>query len=122
MKPLLLVAVALTACTEKAPVALKPPDLAHGASEYQTRCALCHGKAGAGDGAMAGALAVKPRNLADPMWQASITDAALDEVILKGGKAVGKSELMPGNFEHDRQSLADVRAFLRALPHGQRAK
>jgi len=117
MKRLQLVVLALTATAQ-----LAPPDLAHGAAEYQSKCALCHGKAGAGDGAMAGALAVKPRNLADPMWQASITDAALDEVMLKGGKAVGKSELMPGNFERDRQSLADVRAFLRALPHGQGAR
>ncbi len=114
MKRIVLV-LALAACSEKKPT---PPNLANGAAEYQTRCALCHGPTGAGDGPMSASLAVKPRTLADPMWQASITDAALEEVILKGGKAVGKSELMPGNFQRDRQSLADVMAFLCALPHG----
>ena len=114
----LFLALALAACTEKKPVELKPANLARGAAEFKSRCALCHGMTGAGDGPMVGNLAVKPRNLADPMWQVNETDAALDEIITKGGKAVGKSELMPANFQNDPQALADVRAYIRSLLHG----
>ncbi len=119
MKRLALIfAFALTACPEKKPVELKPGNVTRGAAEFKSRCALCHGLGGAGDGPMAGTLAVKPRNLADPMWQVNETDAALDEIITKGGKAVGKSELMPANFQNDPQALADVRAYVRSLLHG----
>ena len=117
-RPCLVVLLALCACTEKKPLALKPGDLAKGADEFKTRCALCHGMTGAGNGPMAGSLAVKPRNLAAPMWQVTETDAALDEIITKGGKAVGKSELMPANFQDDPQGLANVRAYIRSLLSG----
>jgi mono/diheme cytochrome c family protein len=64
---------------------------------FVTRCAVCHGEGGQGDGPGAAALNPKPRNYTDKAWQASVTDAELKEVIVKGGLAVGKSATMAPN-------------------------
>jgi uncharacterized membrane protein len=63
-------------------------------SVFSTRCAVCHGAGGAGDGAK---LAPPPRNLTDAAWQKTVTDEHLSKVLLEGGAAVGKSGLMPPN-------------------------
>jgi len=64
---------------------------------FQTRCAICHGDHGAGDGPGAAALTPKPRAFADATWQASVADPQLKKTILEGGLAVGKSPGMPPN-------------------------
>jgi mono/diheme cytochrome c family protein len=38
-------------------------DAAAGAALFQKNCAYCHGEGAAGDGPLAGAMAIKPRNL-----------------------------------------------------------
>jgi len=45
---------------------------------------------------MASTLDPKPRNYADPAWQASVTDDDIKAIIVKGGIGVGKSKWMPG--------------------------
>lgn len=75
--------------------ALKPADEAK--QIFTQRCVVCHGSAGAGDGAAAAALEPKPRAFSDPAWQESVTDDHLKTVIVSGGAAAGKSPLMPGN-------------------------
>lgn len=60
-------------------------------------CQTCHGPNGDGNGPVAASLPVKPRNYTDPAWQASVTDDQIKEIIVKGGAAVGKSAMMPGN-------------------------
>ena len=62
-----------------------------------TVCATCHGADGTGQGPASETLTVKPRNYTDAAWQASVTDEQIKQIILKGGQAVGKSPLMPGN-------------------------
>jgi cytochrome c5 len=64
---------------------------------FTSRCATCHGQFGRGDGPGAAALATKPRNYADIMWQKSVSDADIERTILLGGTAVGKSPLMVPN-------------------------
>ncbi len=64
---------------------------------FKTRCAVCHGATGKGDGAAAANLNPKPANYSDAAWQKSVTDQQIEDVILKGGAAVGKSQLMPAN-------------------------
>lgn len=63
---------------------------------FNTVCATCHGADGTGKGPAADSLNPKPRDYTDAAWQASITDEQLKETILKGGQAVGKSPMMPG--------------------------
>jgi cytochrome c553 len=64
---------------------------------FNSVCATCHGADGTGNGPVAETLQPKPRNYTDAAWQASVTDDELRMTILKGGQAVGKSPMMPGN-------------------------
>ena len=64
---------------------------------FSARCATCHGSLGAGDGPGSAGLEPKPRDFRDPAWQASVSDAHLQQIIVGGGPAVGKSPLMPPN-------------------------
>ena len=90
---------------------LPPPDPAQAASKlFSTKCVVCHGEHGAGDGPGAAALTPKPRAFADAAWQASVTDAQIQKTIVLGGAAVGKSAGMSPNPE-----LADKPDELAAL-------
>ncbi|MFZ9887389.1 MAG: c-type cytochrome, partial [Myxococcota bacterium] len=85
-----------TAGTEGA-AAATPGAAEEAASIFKTRCVICHGESGKGDGATAAALNPKPRDYTDAAWQASVTDEQLAKAIVEGGAAVGKSALMPAN-------------------------
>lgn len=88
-----------------------PPDPAADARKlFATKCVVCHGDHGAGDGPGAAALNPKPRQFADATWQASVTDEQIKKTILEGGAAVGKSPAMAANPE-----LADKPEELTAL-------
>ncbi|HET8936297.1 MAG TPA: c-type cytochrome [Polyangiales bacterium] len=62
---------------------------------FKTRCVMCHGESGKGDGAAAAALNPKPRNYTDAEWQKSVTDDQIKKTITGGGASVGKSPIMP---------------------------
>ena len=64
-------------------------------SIFATRCAGCHGQSGKGDGPTAASLNPAPRDYTDKAWQASVTDADLARVIVEGGGALGRSQMMP---------------------------
>ena len=64
---------------------------------YTARCVDCHGAFGAGDGPSADSFNPRPRNETDPAWQASVTDDQIRELILRGGRKLGKSSAMPSN-------------------------
>ena len=66
---------------------------------FSTKCVVCHGDHGAGDGPGAAALNPKPRAFSDATWQASVPDEQLKKTIVEGGASVGKSAAMPGNPE-----------------------
>jgi cytochrome c553 len=70
---------------------------------FATVCATCHGMDGTGNGPAAETLKPKPRNYTDAAWQASVTDDELRKTILKGGMAVNKSPMMPGNPQLEQQ-------------------
>jgi mono/diheme cytochrome c family protein len=90
-----------TATPTPAVVAPTPPadPAADAKSMFRTKCVVCHGDHGAGDGPGAAAIVPKPRAFADPAWQASATDEHIKKIILEGGPAVGKSPAMPPNPE-----------------------
>lgn len=62
---------------------------------FKTRCVMCHGEDGKGDGPASVALNPKPRNYTDPTWQKSVTDDQIKKTITGGGASVGKSPIMP---------------------------
>jgi len=84
-------------------VAVSDKSMAEAKNIFKTRCVACHGSTGKGDGAAAAALNPKPRAYNDQAWQKSVTDEYLAKVILKGGTAVGKSALMPGNADLEQK-------------------
>ena len=88
---------------------------------YASRCATCHGAAGKGDGPGAANLTPKPPNFQDQSWQTSVTDQNIEQAILYGGAAVGKSPMMPSNpdLESDRAVVAALRVLVREA--GQQA-
>jgi cytochrome c553 len=113
---------------ESGPTAKKPPaapadkPAATGIPEesrvtFESKCAMCHGADGTGNGPASASLTPKPRNYTDAAWQASVTDDELRAIILFGGQSVGKSPMMPGNPQlKDKPEVIDglvaiVRSF-----------
>jgi mono/diheme cytochrome c family protein len=80
---------------------------------YETRCAVCHGQTGRGDGPGAASLVPPPRNYHDAAWQDSVTDEEIENAIVYGGAAVGRSPAMVAN--PDLGSKPDVVAALREI-------
>jgi len=80
---------------------------------FATRCAVCHGAEGRGDGPGGSALDPKPRNYHDTAWQDSVTDQEIETAIVYGGAAVGRSPAMVGN--PDLGSKPEVVAALREI-------
>lgn len=64
---------------------------------FISRCAVCHGPQGAGDGPGSAGLSPPPRDFRDAQWQASVSDEHIAKIVVQGGPAVGKSPLMPPN-------------------------
>ena len=82
------------------------------------RCAKCHGPGGQGDGAGLQKLDVdvKPVDWTDRGLMAKLTDDHIATIIRDGGKAVGKSKVMPTYRDKlsDAQ-IADLVAYIRSL-------
>jgi mono/diheme cytochrome c family protein len=87
-----------------APVAVAADPAIEARTLFKTRCAVCHGEDGKGDGPGAAALNPKPRNYSDAAWQDSVTDEQIHKTIVFGGAAVGKSPIMPGNPDLEAKS------------------
>ena len=63
---------------------------------FQFYCSQCHGLEGKGDGPNVNEhFATDPRNFTESAEMEKLTDADIRNVILDGGPAVSKSELMP---------------------------
>ena len=66
-----------------------------GKQVYQTYCVGCHGDTGQGDGFNSFNLDPHPRDLSDPIFQKSKSNADLADAVRRGGAGVGLSSLMP---------------------------
>lgn len=113
---LVFLSFSLSACNKPSGPAISPQAKQEAQTLFSTRCAVCHGERGQGDGPGSAALTPKPRNFQDKTWQGAITDGQIDEIIKKGGAAVGKSPAMPPN--PDLAEKAEVIAALRAQIRG----
>lgn len=84
---------------------------ADAAATYAQKCAMCHGKAGAGDGAAAAALNPKPPDFTTAEFQKARTDEALVAVITDG-----KSPMMPSyKSQLSADEITALVAYLRTL-------
>lgn len=103
---------------DKTPPVVITPEAKKEAEEiYAARCAACHGAQGRADGPTSAALRPRPRNLADKMWHSNVTDRYIENIIVSGGAAVGKSPLMPpsGDLASKPVTLAALRALIRSF-------
>ncbi len=82
---------------------------------YEFRCSPCHGPNGRGDGPASVHLIPRPRDFGDPEWQDATKDEAIEAIIREGGRAVGKSPMMPGNTDLDEAALKALRTYVRRM-------
>lgn len=104
-------ALPLLACTkpeEPGAGGAAPPEA------FVARCTSCHGPRGHGDGVAAGGLHPRPPDFRDRRWQTQTSDDELRDVILHGGRARGRSALMPANAGLSRSELDAIVRFIRA--------
>jgi mono/diheme cytochrome c family protein len=83
---------------------------------YTKYCAICHGTEGKGDGFNAFNLEPRPRDFTDLKYMNALSDARLVETIMRGGRGVNRSPLMPtwgGRLKNDE--AAYVLSFVRSL-------
>lgn len=111
---------AVVAPTPAAQVAAAPSpadDAAAAKEMFSTRCTPCHGPKGAGDGPASAGLTPKPADFTNPEWQGKITDEKIEQTLLYGGIAVGKSPAMPPNPDLDQKPglVKALRAHIRSL-------
>ncbi len=87
---------------------------------YANFCAPCHGASGHGDGPTGRGLSPQPRDFTDTAWQAASDDARIDQVIRKGGAAVGLSTLMLAfGSQFTDEEIKGLVTFIRAFDSGQ---
>jgi mono/diheme cytochrome c family protein len=92
---------------------------ASGAQLFAANCARCHGRGGKGDGPDLIKLqsAVSPDDWTDKESNQGLTDQFIIAMITKGGKANGKSRIMPAfSGKLSMQQINDLLAFIRSLP------
>ncbi|HEX9162311.1 MAG TPA: cytochrome c [Thermoanaerobaculia bacterium] len=113
----------LAACSKpaRAPGAASPPrpgkyEMEIGKEVYQRYCVGCHGDSGAGDGFNSFNLDPRPRDLGDPAFQKTKSNADLADAIRRGGSGVGLTSLMPpwGHTLDDRH-IAAVVLYIRSF-------
>jgi mono/diheme cytochrome c family protein len=93
--------------------------VALGARIFAANCARCHGRGGKGDGPDLVKLqsAVSPDDWTDKESNQELTDSFIIAMITKGGKANGKSRIMPAFGDKlNMQQVQDLLAFIRSLP------
>jgi mono/diheme cytochrome c family protein len=93
-------------------------DAQAGEKIFKEKCARCHGQTAKGDGPDLVKLqaAVSPDDWTDKETNKGFTDAFVISMITKGGKANGKSPIMPsfaGKLSDDQ--IQDLLAFLRSV-------
>jgi cytochrome c oxidase cbb3-type subunit 3 len=100
-------------------VAAASGDIQSGAKTFASNCARCHGKQAKGDGPDLVKLqsAVSPDDWTDKESNQELTDSFIVSMITKGGKANGKSRIMPAFGDKlNAQQVQDLLAFMRSLP------
>lgn len=82
---------------------------------FRLHCSGCHGD-GSGNGHIASTLAVRPRNLKQVEWQASVTDSHILQVVRNGGIKYKLSDKMPAFVDKlSDQQIQSLVEFIRSL-------
>jgi mono/diheme cytochrome c family protein len=114
----LLMALILGSCS-------KPPEDSAGTADesashagetiFQTRCFVCHGREGKGDGPASTGLGATVRDLTSPSWQDPTSDETIRSVIRNGAQAVGGSPAMTPNRDLSDGQVQSLVRYIRTL-------
>jgi mono/diheme cytochrome c family protein len=86
-----------------------------GESIFQTRCFVCHGREGKGDGPGSTGLGATVQDLTNPAWQDSTSDDTIGSVIRNGAQAVGRSAAMAPNRDLSDAQVQSLVRYVRGL-------
>jgi high-affinity iron transporter len=86
-----------------------------GETIFQTRCFVCHGREGRGNGPASTGLGATVRDLTDPSWQDSTSDQTIGSVIRNGAQAVGGSVAMVPNRDLSDAQIQSLVLYIRRL-------
>lgn len=90
-----------------------PPD---GRGIFEAHCAVCHGRAGRGDGPGAGVIRQKMLDFSDAAAMRGVNDRFLFDIIKKGGSQFGRSNAMPAwGMKLSEEEIRAVVAYIRSL-------
>ena len=82
---------------------------------FQTRCFVCHGRGGKGDGPASTGLGATVRDLTSPAWQDSTSDETISKVIRSGAAAVGGTAAMAPNPDLSDTQIQSLVQYIRGL-------
>jgi mono/diheme cytochrome c family protein len=86
-----------------------------GETVFQTRCFVCHGRQGKGDGPASTGLGATVRDLTTPSWQDATSDETIQSVIRNGAQAVGGSAAMAPNRDLSDTQIQSLVRYIRRL-------
>ena len=109
--------IALLAFSVTLLVGYAPAEAAKAKDNYKFYCAQCHGLDGGGKGPNSNdTQPVSPRDHTDTAGMAKLPDADIINVIKGGGKATGKSTMMPPFGKTlTVKEIGDLKDYLRVL-------
>jgi mono/diheme cytochrome c family protein len=86
-----------------------------GETIFQTRCFVCHGRGGKGDGPASTGLGATVRDLTSAAWQDSTSDETIGKVIRSGAAAVGGTAAMSPNPDLSDAQIQSLVRYIRGL-------
>jgi len=112
-----LISVLLIGGCSRAPVVEAPrinsAEAQEGKTIFQTRCFVCHGREGKGNGPASTGLEVTVRDLTNPSWQDSTSDETIRSVVRNGGQAAGGSIAMAPNRDLSDAQIQSLVRYIR---------
>jgi mono/diheme cytochrome c family protein len=117
----LLAAFLVTGCPRAPEPSQVSPDAAdvraghEGETIFQTRCFVCHGREGNGNGPASTGLGAVVRDLANPSWQDSTSDETIASVIRNGAQTIGGSVAMAPNRDLSDAQIRSLVIYIRRL-------
>jgi mono/diheme cytochrome c family protein len=114
-----LISVLLVGGCSRAPDVEAPrvnaADAQEGETIFQTRCFVCHGREGRGNGPASTGLGASVRDLTNPSWQDSTSDETIRSVVRNGGQAAGGSIAMAPNRDLSDAQIQSLVRYIRQL-------
>lgn len=90
-------------------------DAQEGEKIFQTRCFVCHGREGKGNGPASTGLGATVRDLTNVSWQDSTSDETIQSVVRNGAQAVGGSIAMAPNRDLSDAQIQSLVRYIRQL-------